>query len=75
MNPHPAELHVKLFDAFFTLFCFGADALGPDLFYGQRSGKENVSSRGWEAGWSAAEEVPHMARDGPLVKRPFVLGA
>lgn len=34
----------------------------------------NVSLRGWEAGCSDAEEVPHMACDGPLVKSPFVLG-
>lgn len=34
----------------------------------------NVSLLGWQAGWSDAEEVPHMPRDGPLVKRPFVLG-
>lgn len=28
---------------------------------------------GW-AGWSNAEEVPHMPQEGPLVNRPFVLG-
>lgn len=31
------------------------------------------SEDGKQGGASDAEEVPHMACDGPLVKRPFVL--